>query len=368
MNQRNEMLDSVKGIGMLSIIIGHSLTTLPITHMKLGSFVYLYHIMLFFFVAGFLYDDNKYNQYGRIPAYIGKRFYGIFKLYVLYNTGFVLLHNLLVSFSLITAESYSPNECLIWLLSGVTMQTNEAMLGAFWFLPVFFVSNVLFCLTFCIVIEISSHFCNHQIIAKTLMFISMLLFAIIGLYTNQCGMYLSYHIQTAFLAVPVMYIGYIVKTKYSIISPLFCWIGCFVSCVFLCLIVYFNVITVELSVNQIGNPVLFYPVTCLGLYFCMCLSHVLQRCTPAHKVLSFVGRYSFHFMALHFITFKILDRLISLVRCDSETVAKLFPHSYDLGLTYTVVSVIVISILITLMNTAKKIGAGLISKKARDIP
>ena len=355
MNQRNDLIDSVKGIGMISVIIGHSLVTLPISHLKLGIFVYLYHIMLFFFVAGFLYDGNKYNHFKSAHIYIGKRFYGIFKPYVLYNTGFVLLHNLLSSFWLINAGAYSVNECIIWLVSGAILQTNEAMLGAFWFLPVLFVSCVMFCISFCLSAEISTRFCNCKNVTIILMSFIMLPFAILGLYTNYFGMYLSYHIQTALLAVPIMYLGYISKIYYPKIRSLFSWVGCLASCAVLCLIVHYNVISVELSANQIGNVFLFYPVTCIGLYFCICLANILQKCSPVQKLLSFIGKNSFHFMALHFIIFKLLDRLVSLFRSDPETVINAFPHSYNLGLIYTVVTVIVMGIIITLIKNAKKV-------------
>ena len=59
MKKRFDLVDSLKGIGMISIIIGHSVSILPITCLKIGCFVYLYHIMLFFFSTGFLYDERN---------------------------------------------------------------------------------------------------------------------------------------------------------------------------------------------------------------------------------------------------------------------------------------------------------------------
>ena len=71
--------------------------------------------------------------------------------------------------------------------------------------------------------------------------------------------------------------------------------------------------SIELSVNQILHPALFYPVTLLGIYFCMGLAKMLSRNPYTEKFFSMVGKESFHIMALHFLGFKIVDRIYSAV-------------------------------------------------------
>lgn len=341
MQGRNEMIDSVKGIGMLSVMIGHSVIILPFTHLNIGQFVYLYHVMLFFFVAGFLYDE-KYNDVKSAPVYIGKRFLGLFMPFVLYNAFFVLLHNLFLGQALIDAEWYSFDQIVIWFTSGIVFVSNEALLGAFWFLPVLLVCCVLFCISAVLAARASELLHKNRMVFHMLLLLFMLLFSAIGIYTNQKGMLLTYHIQTAFLALPVMYIGWLTKKNYQTLSGAFNWIGGLVAGAMLCALVFFQVTAIELSVNQLGNVWMFYPVTCFGIYFCMCAAAFLQKCKPIHKLLSFIGRYSLHFMALHFLCFKILDLCVSKGKGDPASVAVTYPHAYDLGLLYTVFAVIVI--------------------------
>lgn len=45
--RRDAFIDILKGIGIVSIVIGHSSWLLPKTQFPIGPFVYTYHIMLF---------------------------------------------------------------------------------------------------------------------------------------------------------------------------------------------------------------------------------------------------------------------------------------------------------------------------------
>ena len=45
----------VKAIGIISIVIGHSCE-------HLVKFVYFYHLAIFFFIGGALYDESKYGN------------------------------------------------------------------------------------------------------------------------------------------------------------------------------------------------------------------------------------------------------------------------------------------------------------------
>ena len=58
MNERIEYVDIAKGLGMLTIIWGHIVLT-GITN----SFVYAFHIPLFFFMSGMMYNKEKYPYF-----------------------------------------------------------------------------------------------------------------------------------------------------------------------------------------------------------------------------------------------------------------------------------------------------------------
>lgn len=60
-NEKNHQYWNIlKGVAILSIVIGH-------TYPTLGPFVYLYHLAIFFFIAGYLYKEKNMET---IPFYI----------------------------------------------------------------------------------------------------------------------------------------------------------------------------------------------------------------------------------------------------------------------------------------------------------
>jgi len=50
--ERDAYIDILKGIGIISIVIGHSSWILPITKIPIGPIVYSYHLMIFYLLQG----------------------------------------------------------------------------------------------------------------------------------------------------------------------------------------------------------------------------------------------------------------------------------------------------------------------------
>ena len=65
--KRNKLIDICKGIGIISIVIGHASWNIPIGNIDIpiGPFVYLYHLAIFFFCSGFLYkkEENDWGEF-----------------------------------------------------------------------------------------------------------------------------------------------------------------------------------------------------------------------------------------------------------------------------------------------------------------
>lgn len=100
--KRNSTMDIVKAIGIISIVMGHCCYSImiPALNVSVGEFVYSYHLMVFFFVAGFFYK-REYHEHPE--QYIGKRLLKLGGMLFLYNTVFTLLHNTLVSVKMISS-------------------------------------------------------------------------------------------------------------------------------------------------------------------------------------------------------------------------------------------------------------------------
>ena len=337
MKERAGIVDVLKGIGMLSVIIGHSVTVLPWSGLQLGRFVYLYQIMVFIFAAGFLADEK------REPAlFVGKRVYGLWKPFVLYNLGFVLLHNFFSSVSVIIAKPYTADRMLAQALKGIVFQTDESMLGAFWFLPFLLVTAVLLRVLF-LGQEKVSRLWGGKAASVALAAVVLLASAAAGLWLHRSEESLRYHLKTVCLALPVMYLGWAVKKHEKALERWTGWPGVVLSAVLLGLLVHFTSFSMDLSHHEIENLWLFYPVTLTGMYFCLCLAKAVEKAGFLRRFFAFLGRYSLHFMALHFLAFKVLDKVVGAFRGDPAEVTVQYPCAYSLGLGYAAFAVLVIS-------------------------
>lgn len=58
MNQRDNTFDVMKGIGILAVVVGHS----PIPKL-LESFIFVWHMPLFFLVSGYFYQPKPVQNY-----------------------------------------------------------------------------------------------------------------------------------------------------------------------------------------------------------------------------------------------------------------------------------------------------------------
>ncbi len=116
-----------------------------------------------------------------------------------------------------------------------------------------------------------------------------ILFAAVALYANSRELTWEYWIQTSLLAVPVMYIGYFAKQKWDVLDKTVTWYGTILSAAVILGILNRMPGSIELSVNQILHPALFYPVTLLGIYFCMGLAKNAEQKSIYRKIL-FHGR------------------------------------------------------------------------------
>jgi len=165
-------------------------------------------------------------------------------------------------------------------------------------------------------------------------------FAILGIYFNTKDMLLPYHMQTSLLAIPIMYVGYWLKNNLEKVKKYFGVIGGGTSVLLLVFILNETGQFIELSINKILSPALFYPVTLLGMYFCMCLATLIEKNTITRQVFSYIGKNCFHIMALHFLCLKLVDFVYyHMMGMDEISVLMTFPFSFKIKPVYYVVGV-----------------------------
>lgn len=118
-NTRIEYIDIAKGIGIILVVLGHTLNQHKLPCLYIRSF----HMPLFFFISGLCFSFDKYNS---SVTFINKRYRQI----IIPLINFLLL-SILVSISI--TPQYYPPELLF-----------QRMPGAMWFLLVLFIVEIIY--------------------------------------------------------------------------------------------------------------------------------------------------------------------------------------------------------------------------------
>lgn len=327
MGQRNSLMDIVKAVGIISIVIGHCCSDvyIPFINVSLGRFVYSYHLMIFFFVAGFLFREGNADE---PDGFIGRRLIQLISMISIYNIVFVTVHNGFARIGILSENTFYDFPMIIRkILDSFLFHYSEQLLGAFWFLPMYFIAIALFCMVV--------HYTKKMKKPMISQLCFCVLFAIIALYANIHQITWGYEMQTSLLAVPVLFAGFFCKIYWRKVEKVITWYGALISAVIILLILSLNIGSIELSVNSIIHPALFYPVTFLGIYFCIGAGRLLEKNVYVRKIFSVIGKNSFHIMAMHLLSFKLLDFLYA--KCNNVTDKNIigrFPHS-DFGIHFS---------------------------------
>lgn len=352
--KRSNFIDILKAIGIVSIVMGHTAGwNIPFFNVETGLFVYTYHIMIFMFVSGFTF--KKENAI-KPEVFVGKRILSTFVLFNVYTTIFVLLHNVLFKANLLYGSKlYGKKEILNRILNGITFNYSETMLGAFWFLPMFLVTLVLF--AYFISISAKTKYPN------ALNILIVLLFAVVGLVITVGKIDLAYHIQTSILAIPIVFLGYYTKIYWEKIDKYITSWGWIIAALIILFVLSLDIGQIELAKNQIINIYLFYPVTIIGMYFCLSLGKLIDK-TKLTNLFSFIGKNSFHIMGLHFVSFKLVDFVTSKIMnvTDVEIIGKFTNSGYDIKLVYVLAGIIIPLILISCYRLVQKSVTTLLNK------
>ena len=351
--KRDKLIDLVKCIGIISIVIGHATWNVLGINSKIVGFVYMYHLMIFVFISGYLFPINKIKNKEEMYKYIGKHIYKMLILYIVYNLIFVIMHNVLIKSCIITSSMYSKRDIVEKALAGFSFRTNEALIGPFWFIPMLLNTQILFVIS----INLLNKFKNN----KYLYLINPIIFSVVGIALCYNNINLLYKLQISILSVPFMYMGMIVKKYWNKIEKYIYEFGWIISAALLIIVIEMNIGTIELYRNEIINPIIFYPISIVGIYFCFSLAKFLNKLDFAKAYLCYIGENSFHIMALHFFFMKIIDMLYNKTSIITKMILYIeIPYDYlnqlwpIFILLSTCLPVAIIYIIKKLINSLKK--------------
>lgn len=311
--KKDNWANYMKGIAIISVVLGHC-------YRPAAKFVYMYHLAIFMFVAGYLYNEVKY---GKDPfLHLVNRGKATLSQYWGYTLVLMLLHNPMVKLGLYNPETYqiyNGVDYIINMSSAVTMEFFEPAGAAFWFLKFYLLALVIwgFIVFYATKLETLWIIRGHGVEKES--HIKDITIAIVSVVLGGCGVYLieksafiAWRIEDSFLLMPIVALGYYYK-KYKL--KIEKWVNGIGACIALIIVlyaVYYNQDTyIELSQGRIISPLIFYLVTVSGIYFWTYVSVKLNQVVEMLKLkldlLAEIGKQSFDIMAMHIVVIKMVD-------------------------------------------------------------
>ena len=133
-------INILKGLGIIAVVLGH-------VGSPFVKIIYMYHMALFFFISGYLYND-KYEK--NIFRYILKKIKSLYVPFVIFEIILLTLRNTLIRLHIYDISQVNSinsfkdlSENLKYIITFNNMP-GESMLGAVWFLKTLFYVSILY--------------------------------------------------------------------------------------------------------------------------------------------------------------------------------------------------------------------------------
>lgn len=294
---RSHYWDLVKGIGIIAIVLGHS------CYFAAG-FVYLFHLALFFFISGYLYNETKY---GDAPfSFFCSRLTGVWPRYIFYTSCFVLLHNFFVTRGLYqNQELYNHTKTLAQICTNISFTGAEPVQGALWFVPTWLIASSLFGGTVWFGRAFSERL-KKPALKLWLTGSACALIGAAGVLLNMKQVAIFFQVQASMTVVPLYFFAYLLRLNLPGFKKYATWYGCIISAYILYYLTARMRISILLDEGKIPGA-WFYLISLIGIYFCLALAALIEKSKAASRLISLLGRCSFEIMALHFAVFKLVD-------------------------------------------------------------
>jgi fucose 4-O-acetylase-like acetyltransferase len=321
----------MKGLGIVAIVIGHAGS-------PLHPYVYMYHLSLFFFISGFLYND-KYSMHP--TGLVGKKIKSLYIPFILYNLVYLIFHNILLNINIYNRYQlgglqpiphYGVRDFITAANNILMFSGAEQLGGAMWFVIALFSLNIIF--------SVIRYFClkggKYNILCTAILIIILATF---GFWRIKEQIYIGLNVDIALIVLPIFFVGFLFR-YYRRQIPLHWPIA--LVCAAIVYIAYSKFHYSNFDIRSTQHPLIFLFTAFSGIYVNLYIGKVINISKKLSLLFDTFGKYSFHIMALHFLCFKLISLIyIIIYRVPIENLAK-FPvitGKWWLWICYSVVGV-----------------------------
>lgn len=298
----------VKAIGMVCIVAGHAAVRTPVC-----TFVYLFHVALFFFAAGYFFRDDLPQGPVR---YLAGRLRRLYVPFVGYGVAAVLLHNLLLRAHVIgydfaahaPLQPYDLHETLVGIGRVLSFTYYEQWLAPAWFLSALFFSLA----GFYVVTRFCRRYFPHSFERARAAILLSAAAAAMAVAAHE-GLFRGERFVCRIpVAMGLIYLGRLYALHRRRIPLRWGWA-----------VVCFGVLAAGTAARYrinvgglvLGNPLLFLLFTLAGCYLTLTASRTIaQRGGLPVRLLDYLGRNTLTVMMLHMAAFKLVS-LLEIALC-----------------------------------------------------
>lgn len=293
-NKRIEWIDTVKGLAVLMVILGHIIINTGVfrSEQAINVLIYSVHMPIFFFTCGIVFRPISVSEVIKTKAKALLQPTIIFSLvFFIYS---VLLQCIIQKSVLLSQNEYLLDFKNIKVILNSVFVTSDSKFSIYWFWPTLFCGFVIFDL----VLMIENIILDIVVIA-----ILIALNRVLYFYNIQ----LPLGLRESLIVIPFLYLGYRLKGILGKISDSSytkkCRIICLVAIVIYLLECYFwhksGWYMFDMHNSSIGNVFIFYSISIVGV---LAIVSFLIYCTPITKIrpLNYIGKDSLYIYGVHY--------------------------------------------------------------------
>lgn len=301
-NKRSLSVDVVKGISIVAIVLGHINFLYPAGQLVNTNdlFIYLWHVAVFFLLAGFFIKEEQLVQ---PKLWFKKKFSSLYLKILYFYIPAVLLHNVLIKIGWYSLESTDPETNTYSMIDfakqtvlAICLGGREPIVGAMWFVYVLFMALIGLSIASWAIMKITKNDRQYE----WMRFIALLAMCMVaGILSNKYGLTIR-RFSNTFTAMLLIYVGKIMYQKMKLSFD-----NGYLAIV--CGLVAFEVACmlggVALNGNEYKDILQLLVAAPAVLYVIMYIGKHIEA-NVVGKAIAYVGKESFYVMALHFVGFK----------------------------------------------------------------
>lgn len=309
-----QWIDIVKGITIIVVVFLHIVYQYPVTnafHLKsvLGD---AWDMPVFFLVGGFFLNADKLSHPG---IFLWHKFKTLYLKLLYYYISFLCLHNLLVRTGFLSTtleyggkymRLFDINSFMSKMFQAVFFMGREPYLSPLWFVYVMFMAFIVLSVLSYLTKKIRLNSYNRWLFIMTIVLATLCTISLIS--TNVYNFTIP-RINNTFSSCWLIFCGYLLFNK--------------LQCRFnngyvalLSLLVLFGITLTNEHMALMTNSYMdIVQLTACGvsaLYVLSYLSIKIEHCTLG-CILAYIGKNSFHIMALHLLCFNIFACFINFI-------------------------------------------------------